>query len=155
MDEIRDVLLKELEGIADSLDLHVVELTVFAGKRGLNIRAVLYREGGTTIQDCERATRLFNDRITILEPIDENNYTLQVSSPGLDRVFKDVKEYNIFQSRHVKIILRSPIEGSEGNVIRGVLAGLEGERVTLETEGDPTKSISIPMNLIKKTQLDG
>jgi len=154
MEEIHNTLLKELELVVEPLGIQVVELSVYHGKSGLNIRAVIFRGGGVTLGDCERVTRLYNDRLTILEPIDENNYTLQISSPGVDRIFKDRKEYNIFKSRHVKIMVDNRVEGSEGGVIRGVLEGLEDDRVKLLPDFDPDKPIKIPLESIRKTRLD-
>jgi len=152
---IRSILLRELELIVEPLGLKVVELSVHRGKSGLNIYAVVYREGGVTLGDCERVTRLYNDRLTILEPIDENNYTLQVSSPGTERVFKDVKEYDLFRSRHVTMVVDSSIEGSEGGVISGILEGLEKGHVILRTEGKAGTKIVIPMESVRKTRLSG
>jgi ribosome maturation factor RimP len=153
--EIRSILLEELERITEPLGMHVVELSVFRGKSGLNIRAVIYREGGVTLDDCERVTKLYNDRLTILEPIDENNYTLQVSSPGIYRVFKDIKEYTIFRSRHVKMVVDEPFEESDGGVLRGFLGDLKNDRVALVPDGDPGKTLSISLGSIRKIQLDG
>ena len=155
MDETRQILLTEFERVMGPLGMQIVELSVYKGKSGLNIRVVIYSEGGVTLNDCERATRIFNDILTILEPIDENNYTLQVSSPGIDRVFKDEKEYNIFTTRHVKIVVDESFQYGEGGVIRGVLKGLNGDSVLLVSHDDPEREISIPISSIKKTQLDG
>ena len=155
MNETRRILLDELEQVVEPLGIQIVELSVYFGKNGLNIRTVVYREGGVTINDCERVTRLYNDRLAILEPIDENNYTLQVSSPGIDRIFKDQKEYNIFASRHVKIIVDESVEGSEGGVIRGILKGLEGDCVVIIPHGNPHGQTAIPIGSIRKAQLDG
>jgi ribosome maturation factor RimP len=155
MEELRSILLRELDLVVRPLGLQVVELSVYRGKSGLNIRAVVYREGGVTLDDCERVTRLFNDRLTILEPIDENNYTLQVSSPGIERVFKDLKEYDIFRSRYVKMVVDSSIEESEGGVIKGILEGLDHDHVKLRTDGKPEKLLRIPLESIRKVRLNG
>jgi ribosome maturation factor RimP len=155
MDETRKILMDEFERVLDPLCMHIVQLSVYTGKRGLNIRVVIHKEGGVTLDDCEQVTRIFNDILTILEPIDENNYTLQVSSPGIDRVFKNEKEYDIFKSAHVKIIVDESVQYGEGGVIRGVLKGLKGGRVILLPEHKHDGELTIPLSSIKKTQLDG
>jgi ribosome maturation factor RimP len=137
------------------LGVSVVELAVHWAKNGLNIRVVLDKEGGITIGDCERITRLYNDRLTILEPIEENNYTLQVTSPGIDRVFKDKKEYTIFKSRDVRIQLKGPMVGGESTTMRGKLEGLQDDTVILSTGSKPEQTVTIPLQNIRKTQLDG
>lgn len=155
MDDTRQILLKEFERVVEPLGIQIVELSVYAGKSGLNIQVIIYREGGVTLDDCERVTRIFNDMLTILEPIDENNYTLQVSSPGIDRVLKDEKEYNIFTTRHVKIVVDESFQYGEGGVIRGVLKGLHGDSVVLVPHNGLERELTIPISSIKKTQLDG
>lgn len=155
MDDTRQILLKEFERAVEPLGIQIVELSVYVGKSGLNIQVIIYREGGVTLDDCERVTRNYNDILNILKPIDENNYTLQVSSPGIDRVFKDEKEYNIFASRHVKIIVDEAFQHSEGGMIRGVLKGLDGDRVVLVPHSDTGGQLTIPIGSIRKTQLDG
>jgi ribosome maturation factor RimP len=154
MDETHQILLNEFERVVEPLGIQIVQLSAYTGKSGMNIRVVIHRNGGVTLDDCERVTRIFNDILTILEPIDENNYTLQVSSPGIDRVFKDEKEYNIFASAHVKIVFDETSPYGEGGVIRGVLKGLKGDSVVLVPHNEPKRELSIPLNSIRKTQLD-
>jgi ribosome maturation factor RimP len=154
MDDTRHILLEEFERAVEPLGIQIVELSVYEGKSGLNIRVIIYREGGITLNDCERVTRIYNDILTILEPIDENNYTLEVSSPGIDRVFKDKKEYNIFASQHVKIIVDKTFQPSEGGVVRGILKGLDDDRVVLVPNSDPNGQLTIPIDSIRKTQLE-
>jgi ribosome maturation factor RimP len=155
METTEDILLNELKKITHQLGVFVVELAVKWGKNGLNIRVVVDKEGRITIGDCERITRLFNDRLTILEPIEENNYTLQVTSPGIDRVFKDKKEYNIFKLRDVRIQLIKPIASGGKTTVRGKLEGLQDDVVILTTGSRPEQNFMIPLNNIRKTQLDG
>ena len=155
MDETRKVLVNEFERVLDPLGIQIVQLSVFKGKRSLNIQVVIHREGGVSLDDCEHVTRIFNDILTILEPIDENNYTLQVSSPGIDRVFKDEKEYNIFASAHVKIVVDESFQYAKGGVIRGVLGGLSGNKIKLFPHDEPGRELEIPISSIRKTQLDG
>jgi ribosome maturation factor RimP len=155
MDTTEDILLDELTKITQPLGISVVELAVNWGKNGLNIRVIVEKASRITIGDCERITRLYNDRLTILESIEENNYTLQVTSPGIDRVFKDKAEYTIFKSRDVRIQLNRPIESGGKTTIRGKLEGLQDDIVLLSTGSKPKQTIMIPLNNIRKTQLDG
>jgi ribosome maturation factor RimP len=155
MDTTEDILLDELTKITQPLGISVVELAVNWGKNGLNIRVIVEKASRITIGDCERITRLYNDRLTILESIEENNYTLQVTSPGIDRVFKDKAEYTIFKSRDVRIQLNRPIESGGKTTIRGKLEGLQDDNVILSTGSKPKQDIMIPLNNIRKTQLDG
>jgi ribosome maturation factor RimP len=123
----------------------------------LHIRAVIDKYNGVTLNDCEQVTRLFNERLDILEVIDSDAYTLEISSPGLYRVFKRKEEYEAFRSRQVKVFLKEPLEqGPEAHRGRrelgGILMGLENDTVMLKTSED---TVEIPYRLVSKTKLDG
>lgn len=149
----KSILLDELKKITQPLEIRLIEFSISRGKNGINIRVVIDKEGGVTLNDCERINRLYNDRLTILKLIEDDNYTLQVSSPGMNRVFKDDEEYNLFKSRRVRVILKEPVNETSGdNIIAGVLEGMEGRIVNLSVGG---KRVSIPIEKISKTKLDG
>ena len=148
-----EILNDEFEKITRTLSLTVVELGVKRGPSGLNIIAVIDKEGGVTVSDCEKVTRLLNERISILHPEEIDNYTLQVSSPGTSRVFKDKKEYELFKSRDVRVVLLEPLDKKHiTTIIEGKLIGLKDDIVTLEVEGELMK---IPFKKIGKTKLNG
>jgi len=148
-----EILHEELEKITIPLGLKTVELDAKRGPNGLNIIAVIYKDGGVTISDCEKVTRLLNDRLDILHPDEIDNYTLQVSSPGISRVFKDKKEYELFNSKDVKVILHEPMDSKRGStIIEGKRAGFKDDVVNIDTEDGP---ILIPLNKISKTKLNG
>lgn len=153
MSGTKSILLNELKKITQPLEIRLIELSMSAGKNGINIRVVIDKDGGVTLNDCERINRLYNERLTILKLIENDNYTLQVSSPGMNRVFKDDEEYNLFKSRKVRVILKEPVNEISGdNVISGVLEGIEGRIVNLLVSG---RRVSIPIEKINKTKLDG
>lgn len=146
-------LEEELRKIIDPLRIRVIEVTTKMGKNGLNIKAVIDKDGGVSLRDCEKVTRLFNDRLDILKIVEEENYNLQVSSPGIQREFKDKREYNLFKSRNVKVMLKEPINsGFKDNVMTGTLEGIDRDIVTLVVCG---QKIRIPLERIRKTKLDG
>ncbi len=148
-----EILNEEVEKITIPLGLKTIELDAKRGPNGLNIIAVIDKDGGVTISDCEKVTRLLNDRLAVLHPAEIDNYTLQVTSPGTSRVFKDKKEYELFILKDVKVILLKPIDSRQGStVIEGKLTGFKDDVVNIETEGE---LIHIPLNKISKTKLNG
>ena len=162
---MNDIIMNELVKVVKPLDIDVVELSVKENRSGLSINIVIEKRGGVTIDDCEKVTRLLNDRLSILDELEVDNYRLQVSSPGLYRVFKKNVEYNIFKSRNVKIILKEPViismkenskkaKVSTDNLIyEGILLGLENDIVKIRD--NTNKIIEIPINKIQKTKLNG
>jgi len=152
MGKLDGTLLSELEKITEPLNLRVVELITTGGRGGLQIKVVIDRDGGVSLNDCERVTRLFNERLSILSPINIEDYTLEVSSPGTKRIFKNRKEYNLFKGRRVKVILEKPVEKGCSTVIHGILEGMKNGNVELTVDGKP---FSVPLANIRKTKLNG
>ena len=148
-----EIIMRELKKVVEPLNIKVVELFVKENKNGLSINVVIAKENGVTIDDCEKVTRLLNDRLSILDELEVDHYRLQVSSPGISRVFKSKDEYNIFKYRNVKIILKKSFEEIDKAVYEGLLKGLEDDLVTIEEiDGN---LIRIPINQIRKTKLNG
>ena len=152
MDSLKEILLKEVKKISDPVNITVVELDAKRGPNGLNIIVIIDKEEGVTLNDCEKISRLFNDRLEILEPIEEENYNLQVSSPGIHRIFKNKNEYNLFKSKDVKVMLKEPFDYIyKSAILEGKLRGLEEDIVTIEVDGE---TLSIPLDSISKTKLN-
>ncbi len=150
--KLHDILLRETKKVTDPLNISIVELRSKESKSGLNINIIIEKEGGITLDDCEKVTRLLNDRLAILDEIDTENYRLQVSSPGLSRVFKSKKEYEIFKSRPVIVYLEEPIENF-GREVKGILEGLEGDKVKIKDNSG--QILLLELKKIKKTKLNG
>ena len=162
----KKIIEQELKKVVDPLGIKVVELFVKENKSGLTINVVIEKVGGVTIDDCEKVTRLLNDRLSILDDFDIYNYRLQVSSPGLSRVFKSKEEFNIFKGRDVKIILKEPLDGliqgekvnkiskiiENGHILGGILLGIEDSMVKIKIDDE---IVEIPYVKIQKTKLNG
>ena len=112
------------------------------------LRIYIYNEEGTSIDDCEWISRRIGALLDV-EDLIPHSYTLEVSSPGLNRKLKNVEEYEIFKGRKVKIVTKEPLD--KKNVFKGTLKGLEGENVKIEEEGC---EINIPLEKISKANLD-
>ena len=155
MEDIQKILFEETTKISEPLLITVVECSVKRGKNGSSILVVIEKEGGVTVNDCERVSRLLGSRIEVLELGGLENYNLQVTSPGIDRAFKDRREYNIFKSKKVKVVLRDPLEkkgGVQDNVLKGTLMGISDDIVKLERDDEV---VSIHLRSIRRTKLDG
>jgi ribosome maturation factor RimP len=149
---LEDTLRGELIRTTDPLGLKVIEVKTYRGKKELQIHVVIDKYNGVSISDCARVTRLFGERLDVLDVVDAENYSLQVSSPGIGRVFKSKDEYSHFASRRVKVILKEPLRaGEKENTYVGTLGGIENDIVTVTTAADTLK---IPLEKIGKTKLE-
>lgn len=146
-----DRLLIVIEALAEPLladmGLELVEVQYRREGHGWVLRFFIDREGGVTIDDCAAASRQIGVRLEV-EDILDHAYTLEVSSPGLERPLKKQADFARFSGRLARIKLGEPLAGQR--VLIGTLRGLEGERVLLEMEGE---IVPLEMNNIAKARL--
>ncbi|HON86628.1 MAG TPA: ribosome maturation factor RimP [Bacillota bacterium] len=124
----------EPEVRAAGLELLDVELTSDENRKTI-LRVTIYSPNGVTLDDCVNVETIISPMLDEMDPI-AGSYNLEISSPGLERVLKRDKEYEIFGGRLCRVNLYGPIDGKR--MFEGLLVGLdysEGEsRVTILTE---------------------
>ena len=148
--------------VAQSYGLEIFDVQLRREPIGTVLRVVIDRpdrggpetpEEAVGIEDCQRVSQ---DLSAVLDVEEEQigegalgqNYTLEVSSPGLDRPLRHEADYRRFAGRLAKIVTTEPIEGQ--SAFSGRLAGVEGGHVLLE-EGRRTHRV--PLALVKRGQL--
>lgn len=99
--------------------------------------------------DCETVSRFLSEELDRLDPI-EQNYYLEVSSPGLDRELIKEKDFIRFCGRMVDISLYKAMDGKK--TYQGVLKGLTGDNKIVITDGN-NKEIEFPREQVAKTRL--
>lgn len=104
---------------------------------------------GVTLDDCERVSQEIGTVLDV-EDVLPDSYTLEVSSPGLDRPLRHADDYRRFAGRLAKIVLAEPVERQ--TAFAGRLRGLDGEDVLFESEGG--KHVRLPLKLISRARLD-
>jgi ribosome maturation factor RimP len=118
-------------------------------KEGKNwiLRIFIDKEGGITIADCQKVSRLTGDLIDVEETI-TTPYSLEVSSPGLNRVLKREKDFLKFKGRQIRLHSLSPIDNRRKFI--GILADFKNQTVFLELDG---KLLAIPLSQVGKANL--
>ena len=131
--------------LADRLELVDVEFN----KEGKNwiLRIYIDREGGVTLADCQKVSRLAGDLIEVEEVI-EPVYTLEVSSPGLNRVLKKEKDFLKYSGKKIYVQCHAPMDGRKK--FTGILTGFIDQSIHLEVDG---QHYTIPLNLVAKANL--
>ena len=99
------------------------------------------------VDDCERVSREVSAQLDVEDPI-TGNYTLEVSSPGLDRPLKKLVDFERFAGEHVQVRLSLPI-GNQRNFV-GVIEGVRDGAVALRTEKGEAL---LPFDDIEKARL--
>ena len=115
------------------------------------LRVYIDREigGGVTLQDCETVSRDLSAALDV-EDIIPHAFTLEVSSPGLDRTLSKPEHFIRFAGSAVKIKTYQTINGEK--VFRGKLLGMSDSVVTIELEARTV--LEIPMSNITKASLE-
>jgi ribosome maturation factor RimP len=128
------------------LDVAWVELKHHRG--GTLFRVFIDRESGVGLQDCQRVSERLGVILDVEDPI-ERSYTLEVSSPGLDRPLWSKNDYQRFAGRLARIKTREPLDGKRH--FRGRLAGVEEDIVVLENREE---RVTIPFPTIESGRLE-
>lgn len=106
VDRVQEVILP----ILWALGLELVEVVcVGQGPRSV-VRVLIDKPGGVTVTDCEQAHKALGPALDVADPF-PHAYTLEVSSPGLDRPFKRLQDYQRAIGKEVSLKLRQPLNG--------------------------------------------
>jgi ribosome maturation factor RimP len=150
--DYRKIIQELIEPAISAEKMEVVEVECLKMKTRWLVRIYIDKEGGVTLDDCRNISRLAGDILDVHE-IPPGPYTLEVSSPGLDRPLTRDKDFARFTGEKIAVKTKEKIEGSRN--FRGILVGYEeeaGEKtVVLDIEG---KTLRIPQNNILKAHLE-
>jgi len=112
------------------------------------LRLFIDKEGGITVGDCQKVSRQLEDLIEV-EDVVPNHYTLEVSSPGLDRPLKKESDFVRFVGRLVAVSTFSPV--NDRKKFTGTIDKFENQVLFLDTEG---QKVAILYQNIAKAKLE-
>ncbi len=90
-------------------------------------------QGDMNVEDCARLSRAVSEVLDAADPI-KGEYVLEVSSPGVDRPLTRLKDFDTFEGFEARLELDRMAEGRKR--FKGVLAGVEGDAVAIDLEGE-------------------
>ena len=129
--------------------LELVDVEFLRESQGWILRLYLDRPGGVTLEDCQRVSEELGDHLDVEDVIDQP-YSLEVSSPGLDRPLTRESDFVAFAGKAARITTHEAIEGQRN--FRGRLAGLDEGAVLLDLPDG--RRVRIPRGLIAKARLE-
>lgn len=145
--EDRD-LIEMLDPVAESLGYEIVRLRLMGGteQRRLQIMAEhpLLEDGSggdMNVEDCAKLSRAVSEVLDAADPI-AGEYTLEVSSPGIDRPLTRLKDFEDYAGLEARIELDRVAEGRKR--FKGELAGVEDDQVGLNIEGEDDVTVYFP-----------
>lgn len=106
-------------------------------------------EESVSIEDCEQVNREISTILDVEDPL-PFSYTLEVSSPGLDRPLRGEQDYRRFAGRLAKVVVREPVDNQKA--FEGRLRGVEDDALVLEAPNG--RMHRLPMRLITRARLE-
>jgi ribosome maturation factor RimP len=134
--------------LLESEGMTLIDVEYGSGPKGWMLRVFIDKPGGVTIDDCVMISRQLGDLLDAKMAY-EKPYSLEVSSPGLDRPLTKPKHFVYFEGQSAVIKTSRDVEGKMQ--LKGVLAGVSGDMVQLKVGEN---LISIPFETIVKAHLD-
>ena len=147
--DLAKVLEEALEPVAAANGFELVAVEQAGGRHTPIIRVLLDREGGIDLDAVAEANLWVSAAIEELDPI-AGPYTLEVSSPGVDRPLRRIVDFVRFAGEHVNIKVKPSIDGRSS--VSGTLNGVDGDDILIETEGGPVR---VPFSSVNKARLKG
>ncbi len=141
--QITDLLGATIEALG--FELWGVEY-LSQGRHSL-LRVYIDAEQGITVEDCALVSQQVGSVLDVEDPI-TGEYTLEVSSPGMDRLLFRLDQYPGFVGEIVDLRLRTPFEGRRK--FKGVLTGIEGEDVVIRVDDH---EYLLPHSAIEKARI--
>ena len=125
-----------LQPIADEMGIEIVEVEFKQGREPA-LTVYIDVDGGVDLNTCEKFHRAIDPALDELDPTFGSPYTLNVSSPGLDRPLKTARDFEKRMGEKVEVKLFAPLKGKK--FFEAVLVGYDGNCVTLQSDGEEWK----------------
>jgi ribosome maturation factor RimP len=137
-------LIAELEPLLSEAGLALVDLSVSRRGGDAQVRMTVYSPTGTGTDECARAHRISYMKAAQVLAIGEPS--LEVASPGIDRLLRSPREWSIFRGKGVRVLLRG-----ESEWLLGRIGSVDGGKVTITGAGDARV---IELEAVSKARLD-
>jgi ribosome maturation factor RimP len=149
---MRDALMRLLEPPIEALGFDVVDIEFAQAGRGGVLRIFIDRRAhdcgpGITVDDCAIVSHAVSQVLESQDPI-KGHYTLEVSSPGFDRILRTRAHFERFIGERIFAELKVALDGRRRYV--GELKSIAGDTIVVEVDG---KAHSLPIDRIQKARL--
>lgn len=134
--EIEDKLYADFVPLVKAEGAELLDVDLTSENKVSYLRVAIFHPDGVSLDLCATVQRVLSDALDRDDPI-AGSYTLEVSSPGLERTLRRPKEFEVFRGRQVAVTLFRAEKGKK--VFEGKLVGLTGG----EGEGDSPEQVTI------------
>ena len=143
LEQLQDLLAP----VVESLGYECWGVEFLSQGRHSLLRVYIDHANGVLVEDCEKVSRQISGVLDVEDPI-ASEYTLEVSSPGMDRPLFTLEQFAKHVGEQVKIKLRSPFEGRRN--FQGLLRGVEEQDVVVLVDDH---EFLLPIDLIDKANI--
>lgn len=131
---MQDRLVTLLEPVVEDLGYELIWVQLAGGEGSQIVRVFIDHADGIDVDDCAKVSREISGVMDVEDPI-PGNYTLEVSSPGLDRPLVKPAHFEQFAGQQIKLRTFAPsLEGRRRYT--GLLKGVAGDEVEIEVDGE-------------------
>ena len=142
-------LLELIEAKAEGGDVEIVTVEVIGSSRAPVIRVYIDSEGGVSFKELTESQEWIGKLMDEVDPF-PGAYTLEVSSPGIDRPLRTAAHFSRFAGEDAKVRTKSPIDGQSN--FKGRIISANDDSVVLDVDGN---QVSIPFESIRRANLVG
>jgi len=128
------------------VDLVDVDLLGQTGR--MIVRVTIDSEEGVGIKECERVSRQLEALLDVEDPI-QGSYTLEVTTPGLDRPLRSLEDFERFKGRLARVVTRERIANQTFFI--GRIKSVKGDGIVLELDN---REVEIPYKIVSKARLE-
>lgn len=144
-------LLEMLDPVAEAAGFEIVRLRLMAGKERRRLQVMAETpDGDMTVEGCTVLSRAFSEVLDAADPI-TGEYTLEVSSPGIDRPLTRLKDFDTWEGFEARIELDRLADNRKR--FKGELAGTEEGQVGINIEGEAETTLYIPFEWVLEAKL--
>jgi ribosome maturation factor RimP len=143
-------LLELLDPVAEAAGYEIVRLRLMGGDKARRLQIMAERDDGTMlVEDCTALSRAVSEVLDAADPI-RGEYTLEVSSPGIDRPLTRLQDFETYEGYEARVELDRLVENRRR--FKGVLAGVEDGQVAIDLEGEDETAL-VPFAWISDAKL--
>jgi ribosome maturation factor RimP len=138
------------ERSAMGTDIEVAEIQIRGAGNARLLRVYIDKPGGVTHADCQLISERLGKLLDEDDPFPDGSYTLEVSSPGIDRRLSKPRDFERVVGRKIRLAVQPPGE-TRRSLLEGRLAQFSGG--TLEVEIAPGNLVRVPLESVQKANL--
>lgn len=153
---ITDRITTLIDPTLTGMGYEIVRVQLNGSRKNPTLQIMAERQDGQAmgVEDCTVISQTVSAQLDVADPI-ASAYTLEVSSPGLDRPLTRLKDFERYAGHEARVQLREALEGRRN--FQGILRGCAGEEVRLDLEaehnGGKQESITLPFAAVETARL--